>query len=52
MKSYSVTFGYTQYLVLHSINDPKGKKTTIRLYLLTMAFRKDEVAQNNGYFLF
>ncbi len=35
MKSYSVTFGYTQYLVLHSMNDPEGKKTTIRRYLHT-----------------
>jgi hypothetical protein len=31
--SYSVTFGYTQYLVQHLMNDPEGKKTTIRRYL-------------------
>jgi hypothetical protein len=34
-KSYSVTFGYTQYLVQHSMNDPEGKKTTICRYLVT-----------------
>jgi hypothetical protein len=33
MNSYSVTFGYTQYLVLHLLNDPEGKKTTICCYL-------------------
>jgi hypothetical protein len=32
--SYSVTFGYTQYLVQHLMNDPEGKKTTIRRYLV------------------
>jgi hypothetical protein len=31
--SYSVTFGYTQYLVQHLMNDPEGKKTTIHHYL-------------------
>jgi len=33
MNSYSVTFGYTQYLVQHLMNDPQGKKTTIHHYL-------------------
>ncbi len=32
--SYSVTFGYSQYLVQHSMNDPEGIKTTIRRYLV------------------
>jgi hypothetical protein len=36
MNSYSVTFSYTQYLVQHSMNDPEGKKTTIRCYLGTI----------------
>ncbi len=31
--SYLVTFSYTQYLVQHWMNDPEGKKTTIRRYL-------------------
>ncbi len=35
MNSYSVTFGYTQYLVQHSKNDTEGKKTTIRHYLMS-----------------
>jgi hypothetical protein len=26
MNSYLVTFGYTQYLVQHLMNDPEGKK--------------------------
>ncbi len=33
MNSYSVTFGYSQYLVQHLMNDTKGKKTTICRYL-------------------
>ena len=33
--SFLVTFGYTQYLVLHSMNDPEGRKTTIHCYLLS-----------------
>ncbi len=33
MNSYSVTFGFTQYLVQHSMNNPEGKKTTFRHYL-------------------
>ena len=33
--SYSVTFGYSQYLVIHSRNDPEGRKTTICHYLVT-----------------
>ncbi len=33
MNSYSVTFGYTQYLVQHLMNNPEGKKTTICCYL-------------------
>jgi hypothetical protein len=32
--SYLVTFGYSQYLAQHSMNDPEGKKTTIRHYLI------------------
>jgi hypothetical protein len=31
--SHSVTFGYSQYLVQHLMNDPKGRKTTIHCYL-------------------
>ena len=31
--SYSVTFGYSQYLVQHSMNDPEGRKTTTHRYL-------------------
>jgi hypothetical protein len=34
MNSYLVIFSYTQYLVKHSMNDPEGKNTTIRPYLL------------------
>ncbi len=30
--SYLVTFDYSQNLVQHSMNDPEGKKTTIRHY--------------------
>ncbi len=32
--SYSVTFGYSQYLVQNLMNDPEGRKTTIRRYLV------------------
>jgi hypothetical protein len=38
--SYSVTFGYSQYLVQHSMNDPEGKKTTIRCYLELMPLKE------------
>jgi hypothetical protein len=31
MNSYSVTFDYSQYWVQHLMNNPKSKKTTIRL---------------------
>jgi len=34
--SYSVTFGYSQYLVQHSMNDPEDRKTTIRRYLASI----------------
>ncbi len=34
--SYSVTFNYSQYLVQHSMNNPEGKKTIIRCYLITI----------------
>ncbi len=34
MNSYLVTFGYSQYLVQHSMNDPEGRKTTICHYLV------------------
>ncbi len=34
MNSHSITFNYSQYLVQHSMNNPKGKKTTIRRYLI------------------
>ncbi len=34
MNSYLVTFGYSQYLVQHSMNNPEGRKTTIRRYLM------------------
>ncbi len=33
--SYTVTFGYYQYLVQHSMNNTEGKKTAIRCYLNT-----------------
>jgi hypothetical protein len=32
--SYLVTLGYSQYLLQHSMNNPIGKKTTIRHYLI------------------
>jgi len=32
--SYLVIFGYTQYLAQHSMNNPEGKKSTIRCYLI------------------
>ncbi len=39
--SYSVTFDYSQYSVQHLMNNPEGKKTTIRHYLATVwTFRK------------
>jgi hypothetical protein len=31
---YLVTFGYSQYLVQHLMNDPEGEKTTIGSYLV------------------
>ncbi len=34
--SYLVTFGYSQYLVQHSMNNPEGKKTTICHYLIVI----------------
>ncbi len=34
--SYLVTFGYSQHLVQHLMNDPEGRKITIRHYLVTM----------------
>ncbi len=39
---YLVTFGYTQYLVQHLLNDPEGKKTTIRHYLLQSSDQKSK----------
>jgi hypothetical protein len=39
MNSYSVTLDYSQYLVQHSMNDPEGKKTTIRRYLVSDTYR-------------
>jgi hypothetical protein len=32
--SYLVTFGYSQYSVQHSMNNPEDRKTTIRRYLV------------------
>jgi hypothetical protein len=50
--SYSVTFGYSQYLVQQSMNDPKGRKTTIRCYLvLTRQTRQVVGAINQSIFL-
>ncbi len=31
--SYSIIFDYSQYSVQHLMNNPEGKKTTIRCYL-------------------
>ena len=44
MKSYSVTFNYSLYLVRYSMNKPKGKKNTIRCYLHIMPLTKKEMA--------
>ncbi len=43
MNSYSVTFGYSQYLVQHSMNDTEGKKTTICCYLEMSVWNLDPV---------
>ncbi len=41
MNGYSVTFGYSQNLVQHLMNDPEGRKTTICHYLqLTLRITK------------
>ncbi len=34
--SFSVTFSYSQYLAQYSMNDPEGRKTTIRRYLVCL----------------
>ncbi len=49
--SYLVTFDYSQYLVQHSMNNPKVKKTTIRHYLfLTLLFKFNSLPGRDIYF--
>jgi hypothetical protein len=43
MKSYLVTFGFSQYLVQHSMNDTEGKK---QLFTVTYCFLVSDIVTN------